>query len=166
MPKSATVKLGDRQYVIAEKYAGISEKWRAHIRESSVFKTLQSLDGITSIVFKAIEASKDGFEIGHVATIANFVPSLLMSLSTSMDDINDLIFDYVPEMAADREWIMDNVYDSDLVEVFLEILKINFPIMRAWEMVRGSLALGTSTNLPTQNGATGTKRPAARSKAR
>lgn len=166
MPKQVTVQVADREYVIAEKFAAISEQWRKVLRESSIMQTLQSLDGIVEMVAKALEANKGSLDIAQVATIAHIVPTALMSLSLSMDDINTLIFDYVPEMAADREWVMNHAYDSDMVGIFLEVLKLNFPIMGAWEMVRGSKAPGTFTNLPTMNGAIGTKPRPAKSKAR
>ena len=101
-----------------------------------------------------------------MAALAHIVPAAILNLSNSMDDISALVFDYVPEMKDDQEWIMDNVYDSELVAAFMEVLKLNFPIMGVWGLVTGFRAPGTSSNLPTPNGAITTKPPTARRKVR
>lgn len=166
MPKQVNIQLGSRSYTVAEKYAGIHEQWRKHLRESAVFQTLQSIDGVVEMVVKALEDSRTAFDMGQVAALAHIVPGAILNLSESMDDINALVFDYVPEMLADREWIMANVYDSELVAAFIEVLKLNFPISAAWGLVNGFRAPSTSSNLPTANGAIGTKPPTGRRKVR
>lgn len=166
MPKQVNVQLGGRSYVVAEKYAGVNAVWRKHLRESAIFQTLQSIDGVVEMVAKAFEESRSSFDMGQITALAHIVPAAILNLSMSMDDINALVFDYVPEMKADHEWIMDNVYDHELVAAFVEVLKLNFPITGVWEMVRGFRAPGTSSNLPTPNGAITTKPPTARRKVR
>lgn len=166
MPKTVKVELGGREYVVAEKFSGITERWRKHLRESAVFVTLQSLDDVVALVGKVIDANEEKLDVASITSLARFVPAILNSLSNSMDDIKALIFDYVPEMKADEKWLGENVYDSEYVPVFVEVLKINFPIMAALDLIRGPKALGTSTNLPTMNGAIGTKKPTARLKTR
>lgn len=166
MPKQVKVLLGEREYFVAEKFSGLTERWRKHLRESAVFVTLQSLDDVVALVGKVIDANEEKLDVASITSLARFVPAILNSLSNSMDDIKALTFDYVPEMAADKEWIADHVYDSEIVAAFVEVLKMNFPIMGALELLRGSKAPGTSTNLPTMNGAIGTKRPTARLKTR
>jgi hypothetical protein len=166
MPKQVNVQLGGRGYTVSEKVAGIQAAWRQHLRQSAVFQTLQSLDGVVEMVAKALEESRSSFDVGQVAALAHIVPAAILNLSNSMDDISALVFDYIPEMQEDREWIMANVYDSELVAAFVEVLKLNFPIMGVWGLVTGFRAPGTSTNLPTPNGAIGTRPPTARRKIR
>lgn len=166
MPKQVKVLLGGREYIVAEKFSGLTERWRKHLRESAVFVTLQSLDDVVALVGKVIDANDEKLDVASITSLARFVPAILNSLSNSMDDIKALTFDYVPEMKADEEWIAENVYDSEIVAAFVEVLKINFPIMAALDLLRGSKAPGISTNLPSMNGAIGTKKPTARLKTR
>jgi hypothetical protein len=166
MPKQVKVKLGGREYTIVEKFSGITEQWRKHLRESGVFVTFQQLDSVVEQVVHMIEGGVENMEPAQVISVARILPAIVNSLAVSMDEIKSLIFDYVPEIAADREWLGEHVYDSEYVEVFLEVLKINFPIMGALDLIRGFKAPGISTNLPSTNGATGTKKRTARSKAR
>lgn len=165
MPKTVKVALGGREYIVAEKFSGLTERWRKTLRESAVFVTLQSLDGVLELLGKIVQGNEEKFDVASITALARFVPTVL-NLSNSMDDIKALTFDYVPEMKADVEWIGENVYDSEIVAAFVEVLKMNFPIMAAWDLLRGSKALGTSTNLPIMNGDIGTKKPTARLKTR
>src|SRR5437870_13654491 len=120
MPKTSEVTLGGRKFFVTEKYSGITEKWRKYLRESAVFVTLQSLDGVLDLVGKIIEGNEEKLDVTSITALARFVPTLL-NLSNSMDDIKSLTFDYVPEMAADRQWIDENVYDSEIVEAFVDV---------------------------------------------
>jgi hypothetical protein len=94
------------------------------------------------------------------------VPALANSLVHSPRTIRELVFDYVPEMQADAEWIAENVYTEEIFGAFIEILKLVFPITGVLGLIRGGKAPGTSTNLPSTNGASGTRKNMARSKAR
>lgn len=158
MPKQVKVGLGSREYVIAEKYSGITEAWRKHLRESSVYTTFQKLDGVVELIMQIAENGMDGEGFEKVTTLAHILPAVVTSLATSMDEVKALIFDYSPEIAADKEWIGENVYDSELVMAFIEVLKLNFPILGVLELIRGLKAPGTSTNLPSVNGGSGTKK--------
>lgn len=165
MPKSVKVVLGGKDFYVNEKYSGLTERWRKHLRESAVFVTLQSLDDVVALVGRVIDANEEKFDVASITSLARFVPAILNSLSNSMDDIKALVFDYVPEMAADKEWLDENVYDSEYTAVFVEVLKMNFPILGAWELLRtGSKAPGTSTNGPTLSMASGTNKRMVRSK--
>lgn len=166
MPKTVKVHLGGREYVVAEKYAGIAERWRQHLRDSSVYKTALSMDGAIEQIAYIIEDGIENLQVNRITTLAAIVPNLVVALANSMDEINDLIFDYVPEMQADREWIMEHVYNSELGEVFLEVLKLNFPILGVLNLIRGLRAPGTFSNLPSTNGDIGTKKHTARSRTR
>lgn len=166
MPKVVKYKMGGREYPISEKVSGIAEVWRKMLRESSVFVTFQSLDAIVEQIVSTIEEGVENLEPWRVIAVARILPSIVNSLATSMDEIKALVLDYVPEMRADIEWIGENAYDSEIVGAFIEVLKINFPIMDALALMRGSRASGTATNLPSTNGAGGTKKNMARSKVR
>ncbi len=158
--------MGGREYFVTEKFSGLTERWRKTLRESAVFITLQSIDNVVALVGQVVEENEEKFNIASLTSLAGFLPGILNSLANSMDDIKLLTFDYVPEMKEDAAWIGENVYDTEIVAAFVEVLKINFPILAALELLRGLKAPGTSTNLPTTNGDSGTKQRTGRQKIR
>lgn len=166
MPKVVKYKLGGREYPITEKVSGIAERWRKHLRETALFSTFMSLDAVIEQIVEIVDKGIENLEAGPAIGIARILPAIVDSLANSMDDIKALIFDYVPEMQADKAWLDENVYDSEYVGAFVEVLKLNFPILGALELIRGLRVPGTSTNLPSMNGATGAKKHTARSKIR
>lgn len=166
MPKVVKYKLGGREYAITEKVSGIAEKWRKHLRETALYKTFVSLDAVVEQVVNIIDGGIENLEAGPAISIARLLPAMVESLATSSDDIKALVLDYVPEMQADREWLDEHVYDSEYTGAFVEVLKLNFPILGALELIRGLRAPGTSTNSPSMNGASGTKKSTVKSKIR
>lgn len=172
MPKTATVSMGGREYVISEKVMGVSAKWREALRQSSVMRVFESLDDALSQIVGAINDMGKDAQNGQInfaagVSFAAVAPAILRGLSNSIDDIVALLYDYSPELKADADYLAENAYNEEAIEAFIEVLKLNFPIMAFWGLVRGSRAQATSTNLPAQNGAGGgTKRHSARSKAR
>ena len=166
MPKVVKYKMGGREYPISEKVSGIAEKWRKCLRETALYRTFVSLDAVVEQVVNIIEGGIENIEAGHVISVARLLPAMAESLATSSDDIKALVLDYVPEMKEDLAWLDENVYDSEYTGAFVEVLKLNFPILGALELIRGLRAPGTSTNLPSTNGASGTKKNTAKLKTR
>lgn len=164
--KRVEVTPGGRTYTVCEKVSGITEIWRKQLRESGVFVAFQNIDAIIEQVVIVVDEGIENLRPGPAISVARVLPALMNAMANSMDEINDLVYDYVPEMKADREWLKENAYDSEIVAVFVEVLKINFPILAALDLIRGLRAAGTSTNLPSTNGAIGTKKHTARSKVR
>jgi hypothetical protein len=169
MPKTSKVTLGGREYILTEKVMGVSRRWREQLRQSSVMQIFNSLDdAITQIVAAASGIQDDNGRVNVAAgiSLATIAPAIVRGLTNSIDDVIDLLFDYAPELKADEAWLDENAYNEELIMAFLEVLKLNFPIMALWDMVRGSRVQPISTNLPSTNGAGGTKRGSAKSKIR
>jgi hypothetical protein len=169
MPKTSKVTLGGREYILTEKVMGVSQKWREKLRQSSVMRIFESLDGAMEQLVSAVNGMDEGkgnLNIIAGINIATIAPAIVRGLTNSIDDVIDLLFDYAPEVGDDREWLAENAYNDELVMAFIEVLKLNFPILALWDLVRGPRVQATSTNLPSTNGATGTKKPSARSKIR
>ena len=166
MPKTAKVTLGGREYILSEKVMGVTQRWREHLRQSGVMAIFQSLDQAVASVLSVVETGVENLQAGDVISIARVLPIIVNGLSNSIDDVLALLYDYSPEMAADAEWLGENAYDSEAIAAFIEVLKLNFPIMALWNLL-GSRAQPTLTNLPSTNGAgRGTSKNTARSKSR
>jgi hypothetical protein len=160
MPKRATVKMGEREYVITEKVMAQSAQWRDKLRKSSVMLIFESLDNVISQVVSVGSLLTSGKKISDidfepVIRSLRIVPIFVQGLSNSIEEVIALVFDYCPEMAKDRKWIEENAYDEDAIVAFVEILKFCFPIMALWDTVRGSRVQQTSTKSPSVNGTSG-----------
>lgn len=168
MPKTAKVHLGGREYVLSEKVMGVTQKWREHLRQSSVMLIFQTLDEAVASVLSVVDGGIENLTTAQVIPIARILPIIVNGLANSIDDVLELLFDYSPELKADREWLAENAFDSEAIAAFIEVLKLNFPIMALLSLLRpGSAARSTLTNLPSTNGAgNGTKRNTALSKTR
>lgn len=167
MAKTAKVELGGREYILSEKVMGVTQKWREHLRRSSVMLIFQSLDDAVGAVLGAVEGGIENIKAEQVIPIARILPMIVNGLSNSIDDILELLFDYSPELADDKEWLLENAYDSEAIEAFIVVLKLNFPIGALWSLIRGPRVQAISTNLPSANGAgRGTKKDTARAKHR
>lgn len=171
MPKTSKVMLGGREYVLTEKVMGVSIKWREALRQSSVMRIFESLDGALSQIVETVNAIGEGGSSGQFNLTAgiNFAavaPAVVRGLANSIDDVIALLFDYAPELQDDRAWLEENAYNEELIFAFIEVLKLNFPIS-ALSSVLGFRAQPIATNLPSTNGGNhGTKKPMARSKSR
>ena len=167
MPKTSKVTLGGREYILTEKVMGISIKWLEKLRQSGVMRIFESLDGALSQLVEAVNGVSDG-NLSLVAGInmATIAPVVVRGLANSLDEVIDLLFEYAPEVKADEDWMHENAYNEELIMAFLEVLKLNFPIMALWGLVRGSRALPIATNSPSMNGAGGKKAPSVRQKSR
>lgn len=167
MPKQVKVKLGGKEYMLTEKTMGVTLLWREQLRQSSVMRLFESLDGALSQLVSAVNGNEDG-NLNVIAgiNIATIAPAIVRGLTNCMDDVIELLFDYSVELQNDREWILEHAYDEEAIAAFIEVLKLAFPIMALWDMVAGSRVQPIATNLPSRNGASGTSKPTAKQKSR
>jgi hypothetical protein len=173
MPKTAQVTVAGRAYLISEKMIGPAAKWRDHLNASQTMRIFKSLDGAMAQLVAALDSvapNDDGvrdwgsINVASVINVAELLPVLVNGLSHSIDEIIDMVFDYSPELAADREWIEENAPSSEAVAAFVEILKLCFPFLGILALL-GPRAQPTSTNSPSPNGASGRKGVGHRTKA-
>lgn len=71
--------------------------------------------------------SAGGTAITDLESIGELISTLGVTVAGSIDLVADLLFDYSPELAADRERIESEGYDDELVAAFLEVLKLLYP---------------------------------------
>lgn len=157
MPKQVTVSLGGRAYTIREKPTGINSKWRERMRATTVMRTFESLGGTVDdlIVLSSTSGGIKEIDLGKALGLARILPAVVNGLTNSVDDIKALVYEYEPNLVAERAWLEENAYDSEFVAAFLEVLKLLYPIMGVWEMVTGFRGQQTPTNSPSPNGDSG-----------
>jgi len=134
--RSASLTLGGREYHISELPSRKNAEWRKRL--AGPFGELAGL----------LESSGD-----TELTPAN-IGAILRSISgiflQSADTLVELLFAYSPELAKDRKHIQENAYDSEIMDAFIEVLKLAYPFGALIERL-GRLASGSATARTSQN---------------
>jgi len=121
--QTITVKLAGKDYQVQP----------LKVRQAKAFrqKIGAQLSGLTDLIAGALRPSAGVTVAGDLTEIAELIGTLGQTLSArligSTDLIADLLFEYSPELAADRERIEAEAYDEELLSVFLEVLKLLYP---------------------------------------
>lgn len=173
MPKQVTVTLGGREYVLKEKFAGPHREWRDRLDNSNVMKIFKSLDGAMAQLVAAGDIIQEawakrktpetddedensrGPNLNQFVDVIRILPIVVLGVSGSMNEVQDLFFAYDGKLAADRKWILANVYESEIVDAFWEILILANPTLALWGRMTGRRARSTESSLPSTNGASG-----------
>jgi hypothetical protein len=125
MPKTITVILGGQSYSIAALPIAQSKAWRARLAGpfGQVAATLEHAGEIDLT---------SGGEISHLIQV------LSDTLLGSIDLLQDLLFDYSPALAADRERIEATAYDEEAMTALIEVLKLAYPFGAVLTLVAGA----------------------------
>lgn len=110
MPKTAKIRLNEVEYTITERRSRENAAWRARLEEP--FKELADL----------LETAPD-VEITNMQSLASLVRSVSGMLLHSIDTVKALLVDYAPELAN----VMDDAYDSEILDAFTEVLSLAYP---------------------------------------
>lgn len=124
MPKSVIVTLADQDYEIKALPIKRAKLWRASLEVpfAELSTTLESAGSI---------------ELSNGADIAKLVRTFSGTLLGSVDKMLDLLFEFSPELAEDRERIEEEAYDEEALNAFAEVLKLAYPFGRLLALVNG-----------------------------
>ena len=111
--KSVEITLGGKQYTVAELPLRKNAAWRQKVGE------------LVGTVAGQVEATQN--DLNSTADLIGVVNQVRSVLVTAPDALTALLFDYSPTLAADRERIEGEVYESELLAAFVEVLKLAFP---------------------------------------
>lgn len=128
--RTETVTLAGREYVMAELPLRKNAAWRQLL--GAELEQWGELLGQTNEV--------DLSNMGGVLPILRRAGDMVLQ---SPERIADLVFAYCAEMAADRETILDNAYESELVEAFSACVKLAFPFGKLTTLVTQFAATGS-----------------------
>lgn len=120
MAKSEVVTIAGQEFTITPLVAIKADVWREKVRVK-----LAQLNGTT--VDKATdkdEAASKMFD--NIFDLACAAPS----------EIRDLLFEFVPEMAKKKEFILNNGYDEELIDAFVICAKMAFPFGKLLSLVK------------------------------
>lgn len=111
--KQETITLGGKEYQINELPRRANAQWR------------QQFQVLVASVTNLVEASQ--VDITNTADLVGVVGQVRDVLMQAPDQLIELLFAYSPALAADRERIEADVYESEILGVFIEVLKLAFP---------------------------------------
>lgn len=149
---STTVTVGGTEYTIDELPARKNSAWRATFEtQLGPLLTLVEQAGAGAAISSSDDLMRIAHQVGRV-------------LVKAPDTVTELIFDYAPNLDANREQILDTAYDSELIGAFQAILGLAYPFGGLARQM-ASLASGstgtalqtTSKNSHSLNGATSAK---------
>lgn len=112
--RTAIVTLGGVQYTLNELPSRRAAEWRKSVQEK--------LGDVSALI-----ESAPGTDISSGAALASLVRSVGSTLIGSTDTVIELLFGYAPALAADRERIEAECYDSELLSAFIEVVKLAYP---------------------------------------
>ena len=152
---TATLHLGEREYVITERKRPAQAEWRKQFEDAFesvsdlVVMMLKQLDSdIPGIKEEADDAAATDqaeaeYESGvtittaqereqaQVAEAKGFLINLLARANNLVADVLDqaldLVVSYSPSLTADRDYILSEVYDSQIVDALVEVLQLAYP---------------------------------------
>jgi hypothetical protein len=112
--KTVTITLGGKQYEISEAPLRKNAAWR-----SSFTRLLTDVGGLME--------SASNVELNNVGDLIGVVRQIQDVLLAAPDRLTAMLFDYSPVLAADRARIEAEVYESELIGAFMEVLKLAYP---------------------------------------
>jgi hypothetical protein len=130
MVRQVTVMLAGREYVVTELPLRRNAEWR------------QSLSGLAEGLTMLLDAPGLQFTPGVVAQLARQIVALLLETPA---ELLRLLYTYSPAIAADRERIEAEGFDSEVMAAFTEVLQLAFPFGSLMKSVR---ALTTGSAMP------------------
>lgn len=145
MPRTKTVTLGGQTYTITQLPMRANKEWRDQLAQPV-------------IDLLALLETNQELEIGSVADLVQIVNLGKNLLLGSMDLLLNALFAYSPELQADRARIEAEAYDDEAIAALAEVVRLAYPLGMALAALRGSPAMPTSTNSPSTNGGSGTKK--------
>lgn len=149
---TATLHLGEREYVITERKRQAQADWRKRFEDAFeavsdlVVMMLKQIDkDIPGLKAEPTETAPDAAadesnvsittaeerEQAQMAEAKGFLISLLARannlVSGVLDEALELVVSYSPSLTADRDYILTEVYDSQIVDALVEVLQLAYP---------------------------------------
>lgn len=116
--KTAKVTLAGKLYTVTELPRRKSAAWRERLAES-----------MTGLV-QLLEAAPAAMGAANAANMRGLLPAATLATQQvlgSIDTAYELLLEYAPELARDKERLDDEAYDSEIVEAFMAILGLAYP---------------------------------------
>lgn len=145
--QTVTVRLGEKEYTLHEAPFGRAAPWRRRLVEEvrPIFEQVSELPGI---------------RLETPADLRQLFPVAERLFVDATEQIFDLLIAYSPELEVDRAYIETHASDRQIFAAFQEVIKLADFLALIPQIRRAGLGgmNGTSSNSPSQNGASRRKR--------
>lgn len=148
---TATLHLGEREFVITERKRQAQAEWRKRFEDAFesvadlVVMMLKQLDqdipgikeaegevagpdegetGVTITTAQEREQAQVSEAKGFLINLLGRANSLVAGV---LDQALDLVISYSPSLTAERDYILSEVYDSQIVDALVEVLQLAYP---------------------------------------
>ena len=111
--REETLTLGGTPYVVRELPTKRNEAWRKQV--------MAELTGVADLIQTAPQTEM------NAAGVSQILRAVSGKIVGSVDILTGLLFAYSPELAADRERIEAECYDSELMDALVVVLGLAFP---------------------------------------
>lgn len=141
--KTETIIIGEKTYVVREAKRKANAKWRQRF-QAEFTDVAALLEGLPKTDLSA-------------QALGGLLHQIIAKVGGSVDTLAELVFAYSPELAADRETIEEEAYDSEIMAAFTAVMKLAYPFGSVIQTVNGLVALGQKgkPTLPNSSSSTG-----------
>jgi len=123
MPKSIKVVLAGKEFAVVELPSRANAAWRKKL-QTTVSEALGRVGGIGDT------------EIRDLKDVSALVSDVGGLIAQAPEMVIDLMLEYAPPIAAAWPELGDQVYDSELMDVFGQVLKLAFPFGKIQGLAR------------------------------
>lgn len=123
MPKSVTVMLGGTEFEVVELPARSNVAWRKLLQES-----------VVGLVDRGVNLSETA--VGEGTDTAQALDGVMSLVAQAPETAARMICEYSP--AIDGAWpeLAETVYESELIEAFMQVCKLAFPFGKLVELYK------------------------------
>ncbi|HEX7973836.1 MAG TPA: hypothetical protein VF498_05465 [Anaerolineales bacterium] len=126
--KTITITLGGQEYTVQQLPIGQSKAWRGKFG-APVEKLVGALQFTGGMLSEKLDTATAGANLGKLIGALGQVllGDVGQTLIGSMDLVLEMLFDYSPELKADRARIEATAFDDEAMAAFVEVLKLAYP---------------------------------------
>ena len=131
--KTETIIIGEKTYVVREAKRKANANWRKRF-QAEFTDVAALLEGLPHTDLTA-------------QALGGLLHQIIAKVGGSVDTLAELVFAYSPELAADRETIEEEAYDSEIMAAFTAVMKLAYPFGSVIQTMNGLVALGQKGKL-------------------
>ncbi len=136
--------LGGQAYEIEKRRFNANEAWR------------QEVIALLDPLLEKVKGLSPDMEFNHPFELVELVRPLLFEVRGALRAVVDLLLAYAPTLQQDKERILEEAYDEELIDAFIVCLRLAFGFLAKLGNASGLVVQPTTPNSPVASGAVGT----------
>jgi hypothetical protein len=153
--RTITVSLAGREYSIRQLPIKANRAWREKF-EDPIQRLVGSFRDALHLTSQEFPDGK-GLLLGVGGFLATHIEDVTQILLGSFELVEEAVFAYAPEIAADRERLEEEAFDDEMIAAFLKVVQLAYPFGQLMGLVEnlGQVGAMTSPSSPGPSGASG-----------